>query len=474
MERLQVVLVAGSMPDFSDEGPRLFAQYRADLEKSAADLEFDLHVYPELILTEQKAAEVRTDFDRKGVDLVLLFHPTYMIGDVACQLMKTPAAFGLWAVEEPSRTGPLPLASLACLNQNTSIAAHYFKDRQRKVKWFFGSPAGKYFKRRFELTVRALAALKDLRDAKVAQIGRIAEGFRGMYYDAREIYKTLGVDVVQGIEIEDILAAADALDKGLVEAEAAKVCARCSKRGVSDARIIESVKVFLATRNLCREHGFKAVAFSCWPKLGALRNMTSCLAQSLLDSTGIPSACEGDLLSAVSMLILKDLSRQPVAVMDLPAFDDADQSVLLWHCGSAPFEMADQRGVTCTPHYRAAFVKDAEGDCYGPVTDMVYPQTDVTVFRLTGESERFYYFTGTTIDAEKDSWDGSRGWLGKLKLYDQPIRAIDLINTILVSGLQHHYPLTFSDVSAELEELAGWLGLKRVARVDYTDYYTST
>jgi L-fucose isomerase-like protein len=349
MERLQVALVAGSMPDFSDEGPRLFAQYRAELEKFATDLEFDLQAYPELILTEQKAAEVRAAFARQGVDLVLLFHPTYMIGDVACELMKAPAAVGLWAVAEPSRKGPLPLASLACLNQNSSIAAHYFKGR-RKVKWFFGPPTGKYFRRRFEITVRALAAMKDLREAKVAQIGKIADGFRGMYYDAREIYKTLGVEVVQGIEIEDILAAADALDKRLVEAEAAKVCAACSKRSVPDAKIIESVKLFLATQDLCQERGFKAVAFSCWPKLGALRNMTACLAQSLLDSSGIPSACEGDLLSAVSMLVLRGLSRQPVAVMDLPAFDDEDQSVLLWHCGSAPFEMADRGGVTCAPH----------------------------------------------------------------------------------------------------------------------------
>ena len=472
MDKLKVALVAGSMPHFSDEGPRLYARHAAALEQVAGELGFDLTVYADLVLSEQQAAEVRKELDAEGVDLVLLFHPTFMVGDLTCELMKTRAAFGLWAVEEPSRDGPLPLASFVCLNQNASMAAHYFGPGERKVKWFFGSTDGTYFKRRFEITIRALAAIKDLRDAKVAQIGKVADGFRDMYYDERAVYRTLGVDVVRGIEIEDVLGAADAVDPALVETEAAKVRRHCAGIEVADAKIVESVKIYLAVKRLCDEHGFRAVAISCWPKLGQLRNMTACLPDALLGSSGIPAACEGDLLSAVSMLVLENLSRRPVAVMDLPAFDDEDDSVLVWHCGSAPFEMAGPGGVCCRDHYRAAFAEDTGADRYGPVTDMVYPETDMTVFRLTGESDRFLYFTGTTGAPGKPSWDGSRGWLHDLKLYRQPIRAIDLVNTILVRGFQHHYPVTFSDVSAEIEETAYWLGLSRVPRADYTDHLT--
>lgn len=468
MPKLNVALVAGSMPNFSDQGPVIYKRCQADLKRVAQELDFDLAVYEDLILSSEQAAKIRAELDRQDFDLVLIFHPTYILGDLVCELMKTRARIGLWAVEEPTKDGPLPLASLVCLNQNSSIAAHYFKGK--RVKWFFGNTSSRYFKRRFEITVRALRAIKELKNAKVAQIGPTAPGFLAMSYDEKTIRQNLGVTVVRGIEIEDVLAVADSLDDTMVRAEMKKLRTRCRAVDVGDRKIEGSARLFLATRRICEEQGFKAAAFSCWPKLATLRNLKPCVANALLDSIGIPSSCEGDMLSAISMLVLKTLANRPIAVMDLPAFDDADDSILLWHCGSAPFEMANEQGIACRYSYRAAF-DDKEGDDQdGPVADMVYTPGPITVFRFTGESDRFYYFTGEICEAGKKSWDGSRGWVRKLKLYGEPIRSIDLMNTILVNGLPHHYPFTMSDVSVELEEMAAWLGLQRVSRNDYTDY----
>lgn len=468
MAGLNVALVAGSMPNFSAEGPLIYRRCREDLKKTARELDFDLTVYEDLILSPEQAANIRVELDRRNFDLVMIFHPTYLLGDVAAELMKTGAHIGLWAVEEPSKDGPLPLASLVCLNQNIAIAAHCFRDK--RVKWFFGNTDSRYFKRRFEITVRALRAVRELKDARVAQIGPTAPGFLAMAYDEKEIHRNLGVTVVPGIEIKDVLAAADAMDDAMVRAEMEKLRARCRAVEVGDRKIEGSVRIFLATRRICEENGFKAAAFSCWPELGTLRNLKPCVANALLDSSGIPVSCEGDMLSAISMLVLKILGNRPVAVMDLPAFDDADDSILLWHCGSAPFEMANKQGVSCRYSYRAAFDDKKGDDQDGPVADLVYAPGPVTVFRFTGEGDQGYYVTGDISDAGKKSWDGSRGWVYNLKFYGEPIKAIDLMNTILVNGLPHHYPFTVADVSAELEEMAVWLGLRRVPRNDYTDY----
>jgi L-fucose isomerase-like protein len=458
------------MPNFSDEGPLIYRQCQEDLQALADRIGVDLTVYNEIILTEQAAMQVRKDIDRQDFDLVLLFHPTYIAGDLVFELLKTEVPVGLWAIEEPARDGPLPLASLVCLNQNISIAHHCFSDRGRRVKWFFGDVSSKTFKPRFEITAKALCAVRELRDAKVAQIGKIADGFRNMYYDERAIYQTLGVDVVRGIEIEDVLAEAAKVDKALVEAEAKRIYTGCSAIRVDDAKITDSVRIYLAVAALCREHDFKALAFSCWPKLGALKNMTACLSDALLDSIGIPAACEGDLLSAISMLVLTTLSGEPTAVMDLPAFDPEDDSLLLWHCGSAPFEMANEMGVACRHHYRSEFADEPDFEKLGPIMDLVYRSGDVTVFRLTGESDRFYYFTGHVMDTDKPSWYGSRGWVNGLKLYGESVSALDLMNTLFVNGAQHHYPMVLQDVSPYLEEFAYWLGLERIPRTDYQDY----
>lgn len=472
MLKLNVALVAGSMPNFSDQGPVIYKRCQADLKRVAQELHFDLTVYEDVILSSEQAAKIRAELDRQDFDLVLIFHPTYIPGDLVCKLMKTRARTGLWAVEEITQDGPLPLASLVGLNQNISIAANYLKDK--RVKWFFGNTDGKYFKRRFEITVRALQAVKELQNAKVAQIGPTAPGFLGMACDEKAIFQNLGVTVERGVEIEDVLAVADTLDDGLVRNEMKRLRGQCRALEVGDRKIEGSARLFLATRRICEEHGFKAAAFSCWPKLGTLRNLKPCVSNALLDSIGIPSACEGDMLSAISMLVLKTLANRSIAVMDLPSFDEQDDSILLWHCGSAPFEMANEQGIACRYSYRAAF-DDKEGDDRdGPVADMVYAPGPVTVFRFTGAADCFYYFTGQVIAAGKKSWDGSRGWVNRLKLYGAPIRAIDLINTIFVNGLPHHYPLTMADVSSELEEMAAWLGLRRIPRNDYTDYLSAS
>jgi hypothetical protein len=458
------------MPNFSDQGPVLYRQYQADLHALASKLGVSVTVYDELIVTEQRAMEVRKELDMGDFDLILLFHATYIIGDVVFELLKARAPMGLWALEEPQKSGPLPLASLACLNQNTSIASHFFGPGGRKVKWFFGSVAGRYFRPRFAITVAALRAVRELRDARVGQVGQIAPGFRGMYYDERAIYAALGVDVVRGIEVEDVLAEAARVDEGLVRTEVGRIKSLCAAGRVSEDKIIESARIYLALRDLCQRNNLKAVAFSCWPKLIASRNLIPCLANGLLDSAGIPVGCEGDVLSTISMLILSSLSGQPVAVMDMPAFDTEDDSLLLWHCGSAPPEMADGRGVVCRHHYRAEFAEQPDFEKLGPVMDLVYRPSDVTVFRLTGEGDRFYYFTGRISDKEKPSWQGSRGWTGELRLYGERISSIDLMNTVLVNGIQHHYPMVLQNIGPSIEEFAYWIGLKKVARVEYRDY----
>ena len=470
MKKLKVALASGLMLNLAEEGKSIYSKCQKDLQDLSKVLNFELLVYKDFVMTEQKAMEIRKDIDSKDIDFVILFHPTYIIGDLVFELMKTKAYFGLWAIDEPKKEGPLPFASLVCLNQNTSIAGHYFKGNRKKVKWFFGDVNSKYFKPRFEITVKALTVIKNLKDAKIAQIGKIADGFRDLYYDEREIYKILGVDVVRGVEIEDILAEAEKVDEKLVKSEVDRIYTTCSEIKVKDIKIIDSVKIYLATQKICIENNFKAIGFSCWPKMWNFKNLSACLSISLLNSAGIPTACEGDILSAISMLILKILSEESPALMDLPAFDDKDDSLLLWHCGPAPFEMAGERGIICRNHYRADFAVEPEFENLGPVADMIFPKSVMTVFRLTGESDYYYYLTGKIFNKEKKSWDGFRGWINDLKLYCNQISAIDFMNTIFENNIPHHFAIVLKDVGKYIEEFTCWIDLKKVRRFDYKDY----
>jgi hypothetical protein len=107
---------------------------------------------------------------------------------------------------------------------------------------------------------------------------------------------------------------------------------------------------------------------------------------------------------------------------------------------------------------------------FGPIVDVVFKPGDMTVFRITGEADSFYYFTGRFFDDGKKTFNGSRGWVKDLKLYREPVKVLDLMNTIMTRAWAHHYPMVLKDVSAPLEELAYWLDLKRVRKAEYRDY----
>jgi L-fucose isomerase-like protein len=290
-----------------------------------------------------------------------------------------------------------------------------------------------------------------------------------MYYDERDLYGLLGVDVVRGIGTEDMIKSSEDLDEGIVRKEYSKLKESFASITAPEDKIMDSVRYFLTLKNICQERNIGAIAFDCASKLAPQKAMTGCLVSSLLNSYGIVSGCEGDMVSTISSFILKALSGKPTLVSDMAAYDEKDESLLMWHCGSAPMELSDDKGVVCRNVYRSEFAKGTDLEDLGPITSLTYKKAPVTVFRLTGEPGSYYYFTGRTIEGKK-SWYGNRGWVNDIRLYKEPIKVKDLINTILVNSIQHHYPMVLDDVSDYLEELAYWLDLEKVPEKKWQRY----
>jgi len=470
MKKLRIGFAAGFMDGFSKTGLELFAEYQKKLDDMAPELGFETMHFKKEMLTVKDAQKVRREADEKEIDFLLLFHPAYIIGDLVYEVLKARADIGLWAIEEPRDEGPMPLASFVNLSQNISIANHNFKSGPKKAKWFFGPIDGPLFLPRFEITVKALIAVKNLKDAKVAQIGKLADGHINHYNDVRDIYRWTGVDVTRDYEVEDIIAMGEKMPEKTVTDTLKKLDASTKSRRISRSKIEDSVRMFLSIKKICEENGYSAVAFSCWPKLMPLEGMTGCLINAMLNNEGIVAGCEADTLSTVSMLTLKYLAGTSTVLMDLPKFDTDDNSLMLWHCGTSPFDIADERGVVLDRHYFADYTSEERYKDVGPITDVLFRPGDLTVFRFTGEGENFYYFTGQVFNGEKKTFHGSRGWVKNLRLYDEPINVLDLMNTFLVNGLPHHYPMVLQDVGKYIEEFAYWKGLKKIRKTAYRDF----
>jgi hypothetical protein len=148
---------------------------------------------------------------------------------------------------------------------------------------------------------------------------------------AEQIKARLGTDVIP-ISVDETLAAFEAVDPQAAEAEAEKYWLRPAKAVVEPTReeIIESSRFYLALKDLMIAHGACAVTSSnCMggPAKG-------CLAFSKLNDLGCVGACEGDMDSTLTMLMIQYALGVPGFITD-PVFDTARNALIHFHCTSA-------------------------------------------------------------------------------------------------------------------------------------------
>jgi L-fucose isomerase-like protein len=188
-----------------------------------------------------------------------------------------------------------------------------------------------------------------------------------------------------------------------------------------------------------------------------------------LNEGGLIAACEGDVTSAAGMLALRHLSGgEVITLMDLSAVDETDDSVLLWHCGPTAPSLADDRGV----RMQSLWLFDGYGGGgIGLHNDLVLRPGQATVFGFTTDFERVLVLDGR-LDNRKPGYVGSGGWLRDLRLNGEAATVPDLIETLMGSGYQHHYPLAYGDLSGAALELAAWLGMRPIEAQRYRPYLT--
>lgn len=177
-----------------------------------------------------------------------------------------------------------------------------------------------------------------LRRARVGLIGHRTPGMTEVACDELALKEELGPRVVQ-IEAADLMRASE----GVEDAEAAEVWRRAATGGaagpadvqVDPAEGVASAAVYIAMRRFVEQHRLSALATGCYPDLMG----RVCLAHSLLAEEGVPCACEGDVNSALAMLVLQWLSGRPVHNTDPLAVDEEEDTIVGSHCGSGGFSI---------------------------------------------------------------------------------------------------------------------------------------
>jgi hypothetical protein len=109
------------------------------------------------------------------------------------------------------------------------------------------------------------------------------------------------------------------------------------------------------------------------------------------------------------------------------------------------------------------------GQPIGLHNDMVLKPGQATIMGFTTGFDRVLVLDGV-LDNSRPGYAGSRGWLKALRLNAEPVSTQDLVETLMHSGYQHHYPVVYGEHSGAALELAAWLGSTPIEKRLYTPY----
>ena len=295
--------------------------------------------------------------------------------------------------------------------------------------------------------------VKGLKSARVAAIGARPDAFHTVRY-SEKLLQRAGIDV-SVVDMSMILHTARSIsDQVLIDQKTAEM----KEYGVVNpqataGQIDHLIRLSLAIEQFVQENGCSASAVQCWDAVQTDYGVATCLPMSMMGMQGKPSACEMDVMGAVSMLALYLASEQPPMLQDWNNNygDDQDRCVNV-HCSNFPacvFEKKPEIG-----YLDVLATTLGPENCFGACKGRVKPgpmtylriSTDDTAGRI-----RCYLGEGSFTDDALDTFGGVT--------VCQVNNLNGLLNYICEQGYEHHVALTQAVCADTLEEaLSKYMG----------------
>jgi hypothetical protein len=386
--RPKIAYVGAHLPTYYAHETGVFERSITGLERLGTELGFDLHIVREPLVTRAEGERVAAELEAAGVDLALLQNSTFVMGDVILPFVGRSFRLGLWATEEPTKEGPILLNNFVSLNLNAGILTRYLREQAVPFKWFYGEAEHPWFGPRLGVTVRALRSLKRLSEARVGFVGGLAPTFYNLAFDERKLRARFGSEVFAH-ELGELIARAHKVDDRAIREVVTDLTAAAEGRvEVSEEHMRLSASLYLAMREFAAENDYRALAISDWPQFQTEMGIHPGMAFSWLDERDrIPVASEGDVLGAVTMLILNEVSGSQSMLLDMNDLDFERQAALMWHCGGSPLHFADEAGVSWKNH--STLGRKVPGSVpMGVVADFVFQPQEATITRVERVSAR--------------------------------------------------------------------------------------
>ena len=431
-----------------------------------SDAGFEVVSTPDLLMDTDSLANAIEHLEDLDIDALIILQASFADSSLAIQATDTDVPVVLWAFPEDRTGGRLRLNSFCGIN----LAAYALTEMGRDYRWLYRSPedplapaeirrvlkaeperpalaavpGGERFSR--SATVAAETTRERLRTITVGRIGERPDGFEPCGYEADALQAILGVTVDE-VPLPALFQRADSADPS--ELASAYDRATSFLSGMDDvdpAALDRSLRLNVGLRSLIHERGWAGVATRCWPETFTEFGGAACTPMALLTDDGTPGTCEADVYGNITGQVLGWLGDSASFVADLVHLDRETNTGVLWHCGLAPFEMADPESIpTATIH----------SNRQKPLlSEFPLKPGRVTLARISQSRGRHRLVVGGgEMTRAPLAFSGTAG----VVRFDN--EADQVMSTVMDEGLEHHFGIVYGDVREELRALASVLAL---------------
>lgn len=459
---LKIAYVGAHSPNYLAKEHNILSDSISGLKQLSNDLNFELIAIDSPIATKENAKSVADSLEDADVDFALLQSASFATSDLVLEFANRNFRLGLWATEEPTKDGTIPLNSLMSVNIQAGVLTRYLKKQNIPFKWFYGSTKHKWFKPRLEITLRALEGIKQLRHSKIGLIGNSASHSYNLSFDQREFLTHWGTEV-QTHDISKLFEIAQSANSYDV-ATAIEDISKAGKVEIPDRDLKVNALMYIGLKEFVTENNYDAIAISDWQIFEDELNIHPALACAwLAEHDGIAVASDKDVLGAASMLLMNTVSQDKSMLLSISDIDETRDAMLMWNCGNNPLNFANDKGVRWINY-------NADTTPIGGIADFTLLPQNTTLFRLSDDSRQLFVADSAVIDSPHQGFDGSRGWLTRFYMAGESVNLADMVNTILVEGLEHNLVLAKGHHADTIEEVAAWLGLTIIKQQSYQNY----
>jgi len=322
------------------------------------------------------------------------------------------------------------------------------------------NPEDDYFSEQVGLFVRAVCAVSRFKGARFGQVGTRPTLFESQFFSEENMQRKFSQMVVP----MDLATAFKRLDDiSPKDPEVLKIAQEIMAGAgeVTDCYTEESIntqaRYELSLMRIQKELGVSAMAVNCWTRIQQVYGISACSTFGRLNDKGFITACEVDLLGAVTMwaIYCASLGEAKPDFIDWTDLHPEKENVwLAWHCGNAAPSLRD----TCCKSQlvrNERMIQWCEA-CHGAM-EFKLKNGPVTCSRMVEYDGKYTFFFGNGEIIDIGPYvRGAYGWVKVNDLNDWETKMVE-------HGVIHHGTLIHDKKVADvLQMFCKFLGIEAV------------